>query len=148
MRQPIAAFAPALPAIALALLGAALWSAPAHAATPITGQWLTLEEKAIVTIAPCGKLVCGHISKILKPRPDNRGVDYNNPNPALRTRPVVGLPVLLNFSDSGKDWRGRVYSPEEGREYRSILARLPDGTLQVKGCIAFFCQTQVWKPAR
>ncbi|WP_066650005.1 MULTISPECIES: DUF2147 domain-containing protein [Sphingomonas] len=122
--------------------------AAAHAAEPITGQWLTKEGKAIVAIAPCGKGVCGHIAKVLKPNPGGRGVDERNPNPALRNRPIVGLPILTNFTDAGRDWRGRIYDPEGGKEYRSILKRLPDGSLQVQGCIAFFCQTQTWKPAR
>lgn len=120
----------------------------AHAAEPITGQWLTKEGKAIVTVAPCGAGVCGRITKVLKPNPEGHGVDERNPNPALRNRPIVGLPILSNFVDGGKDWRGRIYDPEAGKEYRSILKKLPDGNLQVQGCIAFFCQTQLWRPVR
>jgi len=130
-------------AIALAFIPAA-----AHAATPITGQWLTLGEKAIVTISPCGKGVCGRISKVLKPNPRGRGVDERNPDPAKRNRPIEGLQILSDFSDAGSDWRGTIYSPEAGKEYKSFLKRQADGTLQVKGCVAFFCQTQVWKPAK
>lgn len=132
----------------LAVAAVGTLSTAAHAATPVMGQWLTVEDKAIVTISQCGKGVCGVISKILKPRPDGRGVDYNNPDPAQRSRKILGLPVLLNFADTGKDWRGKIYSPEEGKEYRSIVKRLPDGNLQVQGCILFFCQTQVWHPVR
>lgn len=120
----------------------------AHAAEPITGQWLTKEGKAIVTVAPCGAGVCGRITKVLKPNPEGHGVDERNPNPALRNRPIVGLPILSNFVDGGRDWRGRIYDPEAGKEYRSILKKLPDGNLQVQGCIAFFCQTQLWRPVR
>lgn len=120
----------------------------AHAATPITGQWLTKEGKGIVTIAPCGKGVCGTITKVLKPNPKGHGVDERNPNPALRDRPILGLPILSNFSDAGGDWRGRIYDPEAGKEYRSILKKLPDGRLEVQGCIAFLCQTQYWQPVR
>ena len=123
-----------------------------HAAEPITGQWLTKEGKAVVTIAPCGQSgaqgVCGRITKVLKPNPEGHGVDERNPNPALRNRPIVGLPILTNFADKGRDWRGRIYDPEAGKDYRSILKRLPDGTLQVQGCIAFFCETQSWRPVR
>ena len=130
---------------ALALL---MLPVAAHAAEPITGQWLTKEGKAIVAIAPCGQGVCGRIAKVIKPNPGGHGVDERNPNPALRNRPIVGLPILINFTDAGRDWRGRIYDPEAGKEYRSILKKLPDGSLQVQGCIAFFCQTQNWKPAR
>ncbi|MBA4049336.1 MAG: DUF2147 domain-containing protein [Sphingomonas sp.] len=125
-----------------------LMPATAHAAEPITGQWLTKEGKAIVTVAPCGQGVCGRITKVIKPNPEGHGVDERNPNPALRNRPIVGLPILSNFADNGRDWRGRIYDPEAGKEYRSILKKLPDGTLQVQGCIAFLCQTQLWRPVR
>ncbi|WP_430637360.1 hypothetical protein [Sphingomonas hankookensis] len=27
------------------------------------------------------------------------------------------------------------------------MSRQPNGTLKVQGCIAIFCQTQLWKPA-
>ena len=129
-------------------LGLLALPAAAHGAEPITGQWYTKDAKAIVTIAPCGKLVCGRIAKVLKPNPQGHGVDERNPNPALRNRAIVGLPILTNFNDGGSDWRGRIYDPGAGKEYRSIVKRLPDGSLQVQGCIAFFCQTQNWKPAR
>lgn len=134
----------------LTLAAAALIMLPAaaHAATPITGQWLTLGEKAIVAIAPCGKGMCGRIAKVLKPNPAGRGVDERNPDPAKRGRPIEGLQILSNFADSGSDWRGTIYSPEAGKEYKSYVKRLDNGNLQVKGCIAFFCQTQIWKPAK
>ncbi len=134
--------------LTIAALALIMAPAAAHAATPISGQWLTVGEKAIVTITPCGKGMCGHISKVLKPNPKGRGVDERNPDPAKRNRPIEGLQILSNFADAGSDWRGTIYSPEAGKEYKSYVKRQENGTLQVKGCIAFFCQTQVWKPAR
>ena len=46
------------------------------------------------------------------------------------------------------DWRGTIYDPRNGKTYKSIVSKNTDGTLAVKGCIAFFCQTQKWTPAR
>ena len=58
---------------------------------------------------------------------------------------VMGLLMLQGFEKSAKDWRsGTIFDPGEGKTYSSRLKRLEDGRLQVKGCIAFFCQTQVW----
>jgi uncharacterized protein (DUF2147 family) len=132
------------------LLASALFALPAaaHAAEPITGQWFTKDARAIVTIAPCGSKVCGRITQALKRKPGETGLDAKNPNPALRSRKIVGLQILSDFVDSGSDWRGQIYSPEAGKDYRSILKKLPDGSLQVQGCISFICQTQNWKPAR
>jgi len=35
-----------------------------------------------------------------------------------------------------------------GRSYRSVIRRKGRDRLEVKGCIAFLCQTQVWTRAR
>lgn len=134
--------------VALASTLMFLGAGAAHAATPITGQWLTVGGKAIVTIAECGKGVCGRITKVLIPNPNGPTTDFRNPDPSKHSRPIEGLQILANFTDGGDSWRGTIYSPEAGKEYKSYLKRQNDGTLQVKGCIAFFCQTQVWKPVR
>lgn len=123
--------------------------APAHAAEPINGQWVTANGNAIVTIVPCGKAMCGRISKIIHPDPNGDGTDRKNPDPALKSRKVLGLTIIPNFTDAGKDWQGQIYSPEAGKSYKGYLAKQADGSLQVKGCIAaFLCQTQKWTAAK
>lgn len=119
----------------------------AHAADPIAGRWITEDGKAVVTIASCGNTICGKITRILAPTPDGPPVDENNPDRRLRNRPIMGLPVLTGFTESGDEWRGRIYSPEEGKTYRSIMKRAGANRLAVKGCIAIFCKTQSWKRA-
>ena len=134
------------PAIALALAALTLSSA-ALAVEPVTGRWITEDGKAIVTIGHCGKTLCGKISKILAPTPDGPPVDENNSDPAKRHRPILGLTVLSGFTQDGDAWKGHVYSPEEGKTYRSTIERESAGTLKVKGCVAIFCKTQKWKRA-
>ncbi len=120
---------------------------PAQAAVPIGGRWLTGDGKGVVEIAPCGPQLCGKIIKLIA---DVNGppTDRNNPDPRLRTRPLVGLNILSGFKDAGDKWEGQIYSPERGKVYRSVVFRNKDGTLAVKGCISFICQTQTWKPLR
>ncbi len=131
------------------LLAALALAAPASAAAPIAGRWITVEGDSIVTIGSCGGgKLCGRITTFLKRPPAANPVDGKNPDPALRGRPILGMAVLSGFSDAGKDWRGRIYDPRSGRSYKSILSRNADGTLKVQGCVAFLCQTQLWKPAR
>jgi uncharacterized protein (DUF2147 family) len=120
----------------------------AQAAQPIAGKWITEDGSALVQLGPCSAASCGRIVTVLKPRPGAPATDVNNPDANLRNRTIVGLPILSGFSDAGSDWRGRIYDPRTGKTYKSIVARSPDGTLKVKGCIAFLCQTQTWKPAR
>ncbi|MFK3889005.1 DUF2147 domain-containing protein [Sphingomonas sp. NPDC079357] len=135
-----------LPA-ALALLAAAV-PATAFAATPIAGRYVTEDGAGVITVGPCGSATCGKLTTILKKRPGAPDTDVNNKDASLRKRPVLGMAILSEFTDAGKDWRGKIYDPRNGKTYKSIVAKNADGTLAVKGCIAFFCQTQTWRPAK
>jgi uncharacterized protein (DUF2147 family) len=132
-------------ALALAAMMAAT---PALAATPIAGRYLTEDGAGVIEVGRCGNSVCGKLVRIVKSTPDAPTTDVNNTDPALRTRPILGMPILSNFADAGSDWRGRIYDPRNGKSYKSIVTKNADGSLKVQGCIAIFCQTQVWKPAR
>ena len=102
----------------------------------------------MIEVARCGDKLCGRLVRILKAAPGAPTTDVNNSDPALRSRPILGMPILSGFADAGSDWRGRIYDPRNGKSYKSIVSKNGDGSLKVQGCIAFFCQTQVWKPAR
>ncbi|WP_325065376.1 DUF2147 domain-containing protein [Parerythrobacter jejuensis] len=124
-------------------------SAPAQAADPITGQWVTTERDAVVTIARCGSSYCGRLSKYLvRPEGGVNQRDVNNPDPNLRTRKLLGIALLSGFRMDDDLWRGRIYDPRNGKTYRSIVKRKSANVLEVKGCIGPFCQTQVWRKAR
>jgi uncharacterized protein (DUF2147 family) len=127
---------------------AVLGAAPALAAAPIAGLWTPEDGRASIQIGPCGATLCGHIVRYNVPTPEGPPVDKNNPDPKLRTRPLTNALILSGFSDKGSQWDGRIYDPNNGKSYRSVVFRNPDGTLSVKGCILFFCRTQTWKPAR
>ena len=120
----------------------------AFAAQPVTGRWITDDGKALVTIGTCGNTVCGRITKILAATPDGPPVDANNPNAKLRNRPIEGLQVLSGFTADGDSWKGRIYSPEEGKTYKSVLQRAGADKIKVKGCVLFFCKTQTWTKAK
>jgi uncharacterized protein (DUF2147 family) len=131
-----------------AFVAALSLAGPALASQPATGRWITAEKDAVILIAPCGKAVCGTIERFLVPPPqglDQR--DVNNPEPALRKRRLLGLPILTEFTADGDVWRGRIYDPKSGKSYRSVIRRKGANVLEVKGCIGPFCQTQVWKKA-
>ena len=120
----------------------------ASATRSIAGRYLTEDGAGIVEVAPCGKPWCGRLVKILKAKPGAPRVDVNNRDPSLRHRPILGIPILSGFSKRGDDWRGTIYDPRNGKSYESIVHRNADGSLKVKGCIAFFCQTQRWTVSR
>lgn len=124
---------------------ALILAAPALAAAPVNGRWVTPDRDSVIEIGSCGAAVCGRIGRLLKPVQGGPATDRNNPDVALRGRPLVGLPILIGFTDAGSEWRGRIYDPRAGKSYRSTLVLAPHGVLRVKGCIAFFCQTQEWR---
>lgn len=139
---------PILRYLPIALFAVLCGPAPAWAATPIAGRYLTDDGAGIVQVGPCGGATCGRLVQILKSQPGAPTVDVNNRDPALRDRPIRGIAILSGFADRGADWRGTIYDPRNGKSYKSIVRRNPDGSLNVQGCIAFFCQTQRWTPAR
>ena len=133
---------------ALAIAALCLAS-PLLAAQPVEGRWLTAERDAVITIAPCGKALCGRIAKFLVAPPQGANQrDVNNKDPKLRSRKLLGMPVLTGFTEDDDEWRGQIYDPKSGKTYRSIIKRKGASMLEVKGCIGPFCQTQLWTKAR
>jgi uncharacterized protein (DUF2147 family) len=130
---------------ALIVIGCAL-TAPAQAASPAFGRWLTDDGSAVVLVGPCGAQLCGTIERVLDPRAP--ATDINNPDPALRSRPLTGTMVLRHYTGSGAAWTGgRAYDPKTGSSYRSQLTALANGKLKVTGCIAFLCRSRYWTRA-
>jgi hypothetical protein len=71
--------------------------------------------------------------------------DVNNPDPNLRSRPILGLQTLSGFTRDGAVWSGgRAYDPKSGRSYRATLQLNPDGSLKLTGCVLFICQSRRW----
>lgn len=111
------------------------------------GDWLTAGASAIVNIAPCAAgdgTLCGRIVWLWDPA---AATDARNSEPALRSRPLVGLDMLAGFRPGtpGEWTGGRIYNPEDGNTYSASL-KLRDATiLDVRGCVMVFCRSQVWR---
>jgi uncharacterized protein (DUF2147 family) len=119
-----------------------------NGAAPIEGDWLTDGATAVVRIGHCGPHLCGAVARVLAKGADVPHTDVHNPDPALRSRPLVGLPVLTGFTRDGDQWTGgRAYDAGSGRSYKAKLAPGGDGTLTVTGCILFLCKSQTWTRA-
>lgn len=121
----------------------------ALAADSIAGRWVTQDKDAVVVITKCGATTCGKISRFLVAPPDGLDQrDINNPDPKKKKRKLLGLPILTGFKEEPSLWRGQIYDPNSGKTYRSVLRRKGPNTLEVKGCIGPFCQTQIWQKAK
>lgn len=125
---------------------ALLAATPAIAAEPVTGNWLTDAKDGVVEIAPCGAKLCGRLVRTMR---KDATVDRNNPDPALRNRPLVGLQVLTGFVPDNAVWRGTGYDPKVGKSYNTTLQRTGPDTLKIRGClIAFLCRSAIWTRAK
>lgn len=135
--------------ITMVIAGLLVLPSQAVAADSISGRWITQERDAVVEIKQCGSVTCGRIARFLITPPDGADQrDINNPDANLRKRKLLGLPILTQFREDGSKWRGRIYDPNNGKSYRSVVKRTGPNTLEVSGCIGPFCQTQTWRRAR
>jgi len=135
----------ALPGLAAAALASVAQAAPAD---PAMGVWFTADKSAKVGVEMCGATVCGRV-RWLKAPLDKAGkpvVDANNPEPGLRSRPVIGLVLIRDFKAAGPGkWTGgKIYDPKTGRTYDASLEANGGDTLKVRGCMGPLCQTQTW----
>jgi uncharacterized protein (DUF2147 family) len=120
-------------------------STAAYAQDP-TGEWQVANGAAHVRIVDCGSALWGVVSWEKKP-----GRDINNPNPALRQRPTLGMPILLHMrpSDEAGKWDGEVYNSEDGRTYDASIALRSARTLHIEGCaLGIFCGGENWTRVR
>jgi uncharacterized protein (DUF2147 family) len=123
----------------------------AAASTP-HGVWQTQNGKARIRLHDCGVALCGRIVWMQTPtRPDGTPKrDSNNPDPAKRGRPVVGLRILSGLTRDRSNPRlwtgGRVYSPQSGRTYGLQIELLDGGRLEVRGYLGVpsLGGSQIW----
>jgi uncharacterized protein (DUF2147 family) len=130
-------------AVALATMIAVSCSSLALADDP-TGVWALENGKVTVKVSPCGDGLCGRIVGMKKPldKHGNLKRDKDNPNPALRNRPVVGLTLFRDMKPTGNNqWEGQIYVPDDGNTYNAVIYVSGD-ELQVKGCVVVFCRSK------
>lgn len=128
-----------------------LTAVPASAAPqPIDGTWLTEDGRSRIALEPCGARVCGKIIWLKEPNdPAGRPLtDKQNPDPARRGRPILGLPLFPGLAPDGDHWAGEVYNADDGKSYDVTLERTGPGTLKIEGCLlAILCKGETWTKA-
>src|SRR5437763_3837318 len=119
-------------------ISAALLAAPAAyaqgAGEPV-GVWLTQAGDARVKVSKCGNGICGVIVGLRDPIDSATGkppVDDKNPNPALKKRPMIGLPLFSGMQPTGPGkWSGQIYNADDGSSYASNVSVMGADTLRV-----------------
>lgn len=143
--------------LTLALLPLLAVAALAVDADSILGKWLSPSDvgSAHVDVYKNGNKYFGKIVWLEKPVFSEKDplagqpkVDRRNPDPKLRSRPVMGLVILenLEYSSSGEWKNGTIYAPDKGKTYKCQAKLGPDGVLHLRGFIgfSFIGETRDW----
>jgi uncharacterized protein (DUF2147 family) len=133
----------------LAAIGAAFAvaaAASAQTADDALGVWENPENHSHTEFYKCGDTVCGRIVRVV----DGQKTDDKNPDPAKRSRPVVGLVIMQGAKRSGPlSWAGRLYNRADGKTYAGTLTVKSRDAVQLSGCVAaIFCKTVTFTRVR
>ena len=145
MFQRLAFFA----SILLTVLGAS--AVLAQGAGDPSGVWLTQAGDARVKVTKCGGGICGVIVWLREPIDSATGrpaTDSKNPNPALASRPMIGLALFSGMRPDGAGrWSGQIYNADDGSMYASHITLPGSDTLRVEGCVGMLCGGETWTRA-
>jgi uncharacterized protein (DUF2147 family) len=116
--------------------------APALAADP-TGDWRVADGVANIRVAECNGAMWGVVAWEKEPG----GRDTSNPDVAKRSRPTLGMPILIDMKKKpGVDqWQGQVYNAKDGQLYSSTIRPIGPDQLEIRGCVlGFLCGGETW----
>lgn len=134
--------------------GTSLVSQTIHA-DDIVGKWLNEEGTAQVEIFKVGSQFYGKIVWLKTPNDSVTGLprtDKENPDPALKSKPLLGLVNLSGFVFDGDDeWEdGTIYDPKNGKTYSCKMEFENPQKLKIRGYvgISLLGRTTYWTPVK
>lgn len=130
---------------------ALIWCSKGICQDKIIGIWLTSDRKSHISIYKTKDLYHGSVSWVkdsIDPNTSSLVKDINNPDPALRSRNILGLCILNHFKyDSVKKnyQGGSFYFPRNGKAYRGKMWLVDSNTIAMRGYVFMFHSTDLWK---
>lgn len=122
-------------------------SAIAQSGDAIIGKWLNPTGEDQIFIYKKGDKYFGKLGWIKVPDKNGKPkVDENNPDAALKTRPVFNLELLKDFTYDGGTYKdGTIYDPKSGKTY-SCKMTMMGNVLKIRGYIgiSLFGRTEEW----
>ena len=123
--------------IALTIISVML-AASAAFAQDVIGKWKLDDGTAIVEVYKNGDAYNGKIVWLEEPT-DADGTpakDNNNPDPALRTRELIGLNMLSGLKKTAQNEYsgGKIYDPGNGKTYNCSM-KVEGNVLKVRGSL-------------
>jgi uncharacterized protein (DUF2147 family) len=116
---------------------------PALAGDP-TGDWRVEDGVANIRVAACNGSMWGAVAWEKIPG----GRDKNNPDAAKKSRPTLGMPILLDMKKkkgNTDQWEGQIYNAKDGKLYDSTMTLNSPNELEIEGCVlGILCGGQTW----
>ncbi len=137
-------------ATALFVLVSSFAAAPANA-EELIGTWLTQDRDAQIRVAKCGKALCGTVAWLRDANDAKTGqppVDGKNPDPAKRTRKILGIQIFAMEQNATGSWTGGIYNSDDGKTYEGRLSPQGENGLEVQGCAGSLCGSESWTRAK
>ena len=115
----------------------------------VIGVWLNSSGEGQIEIYKESNKYFGRIIWLKKPNgpKGNPKLDANNPDESMRSKPLLGSLILRNFKYDNGEWNGgRIYDPQNGKDYKCYMKLKDTKTLSVRGYIGFSLlgRTEVW----
>ena len=92
---------------------------------------------------------CGRIIWMKNPLNDQGepDIDEHNPDPTLKNRPLLGMPLMHSFKHKrgGKYEGGRIYNPQDGKTYKAKI-NVKGDIMKLRGYIGIptLGMTTIW----
>ncbi|MDB5246747.1 MAG: peptide protein [Segetibacter sp.] len=118
-----------------------------NSADEILGVWANETNKGHLQLYKQNGKYYGKIVWLNQPN-DETGkpkVDKNNPDDKVRKERLLGLVMLKDFRYENGEWTdGKIYNPDDGKEYQCNMKLKDSKTLSVRGYIgiSLFGKTQ------
>lgn len=116
----------------------------------VVGFWRTEGGKGLVEIYADPKQPGLYLGRIASGKSGPEApLDQHNPDPALRSRPLLGLTFMTGFRYEalGRYVDGQIYDPNSGNTYQGKLRLQGQDELVLRGYLGFslFGSSQTWK---
>ena len=118
----------------------------------VLGRWKTIDdksgiEKSVLSVYMKGEKLYAEVIQILeRGREDATCIECKG---SLKDKPIVGMQIINGLKKTGKNEYagGTILDPENGQNYRCRIWLNSDNPdeLMVRGYLAFFYRTQIWK---